>query len=114
MNALQRFENFMERMLEGSFTRLFRSEVQPAEVARRIERAMENGVTVSVGRQYAPNQFQVRLNPDDFNATNELAMAAISLHALTRHQNQRSRYSSPVPAPMERIRSNASFAVPSA
>jgi predicted component of type VI protein secretion system len=68
MNALQRFENFMERMLEGSFTRLFRSEVQPAEVARRIERAMENGVQVSVGRQYAPNQFQVRLNPDDYKA----------------------------------------------
>ncbi len=68
MNALQQFENFMERMLEGSFTRLFRSSVQPAEVARRIERAMENNVTVSIGRQYAPNSFQVRLHPDDYKA----------------------------------------------
>ena len=65
---MQRFENFMERMLEGSFTRLFRSSVQPAEVARRIERAMENNVTVSIGRQYAPNSFQVRLHPDDYRA----------------------------------------------
>jgi hypothetical protein len=31
---------------------------------------------------------------------NELAIATISHHALMRHQNQRSRYSSPVPAPM--------------
>lgn len=68
MNALQRFEDFVERMFEGSFTRLFRSGVQPAEVARRIERAMENNLTVSVGHVYTPNQYQVRLNPDDFKA----------------------------------------------
>ncbi len=68
MNALQQFENFMERMLEGSFTRLFRSSVQPAEVARRIERAMEHNVTVSIGHQYAPNAFQVRLHPEDYKA----------------------------------------------
>ncbi|MGI8586942.1 MAG: FhaA domain-containing protein [Chloroflexia bacterium] len=68
MNALQRFENFMERTLEGSFTRLFRSSVQPAEVARRIERAMENNLTVGVGRQYTPNEYKVRLNAADFAA----------------------------------------------
>ncbi|HMA37933.1 MAG TPA: DUF3662 and FHA domain-containing protein [Chloroflexia bacterium] len=66
MSALQRFENFMERMLEGSFTRLFRSSVQPAEVARRIERAMETNITASIGHQYTPNEFQVRLHPEDF------------------------------------------------
>ncbi|HUS17678.1 MAG TPA: DUF3662 and FHA domain-containing protein [Chloroflexia bacterium] len=68
MNALQRFENFMERMLEGSFSRLFRSSVQPAEVARRIERAMESNVTISVGHHYTPNHFQVRLHPEDYKA----------------------------------------------
>ncbi len=35
-------------------------------------------------------------------STKELAIAAISLHALIRHQNHRSRYNSPVPAPTER------------
>jgi hypothetical protein len=68
MNALQRFEGFMERMFEGSFTRLFRSSVHPAEVARRIERAMEGNVTVSVGHYYAPNQYTVHLHPDDYKA----------------------------------------------
>ena len=32
--------------------------------------------------------------------TNEIAMPAISLHALIRHQNQRSRKIDPVPAPI--------------
>ena len=31
----------------------------------------------------------------------EVIIAAISLHAVTRHQNQRRRYRSPVPAPMD-------------
>ena len=68
MNALQHFEDFVQRMFEGSFTRLFRSGVQPAEVARRIERTMESNLTVSVGHIYTPNQFQVRLHPEDFKA----------------------------------------------
>jgi hypothetical protein len=68
MNALQRFEDFVERALEGSITRLFRSSVQPAEVARRIERAMESNLTVGMGRHYAPNQYHVRLHPDDYKA----------------------------------------------
>jgi hypothetical protein len=38
---------------------------------------------------------------------NELAIAAISLKALMRHQYQRSRYSRPVPAPIDSSRSNA-------
>ena len=40
----------------------------------------------------------------------ELIMAAISLHAVMRHQNQRKRYRSPVPAPMERMMSKFCFA----
>ena len=48
-------------------------------------------------------------------ATRKLdTIAAISLQAFTRHQNQRNRYRRPVPAPIERIRSNASLAVLSA
>lgn len=66
MNALQRFEDFVERMVEGSFTRLFRGSVQPAEIARRIERAMESNLVAGVGHQYTPNQYRVRLHPDDF------------------------------------------------
>jgi len=53
-------------MMEGSFARLFRSPIQPAEIAKRLEREMEAHPTISVGRTYVPNQYEVSLHPDDF------------------------------------------------
>jgi hypothetical protein len=66
LQALERFEEFVERLMEGSFARLFRSPIQPAEVAKRLEREMEAHPTISVGRTYVPNQYEVELNPEDF------------------------------------------------
>jgi predicted component of type VI protein secretion system len=66
VQALQRFEELVERVMEGSFARLFRSPIQPAEIAKRLEREMEAHPTISVGRTYVPNQYTVTLNPDDF------------------------------------------------
>ena len=67
MEALQRFESFVERLMEGSFARLFRSPIQPAEIAKRLEREMEAHPTISVGRTYVPNHYEVTLNPEDFS-----------------------------------------------
>ncbi len=66
MQSLQRFEEFVERLMEGSFARLFRSPIQPAEIAKRLEREMEAHPTISVGRTYVPNHYEVTLHPDDF------------------------------------------------
>src|SRR5438034_965698 len=66
VEALQRFESFVERLMEGSFARLFRSPIQPAEVAKRLEREMEAHPTISVGRTYIPNIYEVSLNPTDY------------------------------------------------
>ena len=52
--------------MEGFFTKVFRSGLQPVEVGRRILREMEENRTVSVNRTYAPNDFQVFIGPDDF------------------------------------------------
>jgi hypothetical protein len=52
--------------MEGSFARLFRSPIQPAEIAKRLEREMEAHPTISVGRTYVPNSYDVSLHPDDF------------------------------------------------
>src|SRR4051812_49822344 len=68
MPALARFESFMENMVEGSVARLFRSPVQPAEIAKRLERAMESQQTISVRRIIVPNIYRAFLNPQDFAA----------------------------------------------
>jgi hypothetical protein len=52
--------------MEGSFARLFRSPIQPAEIAKRLEREMEAHPTISVGRTYVPNVYEVHLSREDF------------------------------------------------
>src|SRR5512145_193736 len=68
MSALARFESFMENMVEGSVARLFRSPVHPAEIAKRLERAMETHQTISVRRVIVPNVYRAFLNPEDLAA----------------------------------------------
>jgi hypothetical protein len=58
MSALSRFEEFMEGMVEGNVARLFRSPIQPAEIGKRLERAMESQQTISVGRILVPNDYR--------------------------------------------------------
>lgn len=44
---------------------MFRSQVQPAEIGRRLERAMESRPLVSVDGTIVPNDYRVHLNPED-------------------------------------------------
>ena len=66
MSALSRFEAFMEHVVEGSVQRLCRSPVQPAEIAQRLERAMESQQAISVDRVIVPAFYRAFLNPEDF------------------------------------------------
>lgn len=65
MTMLGRLESALERVIEGSIAGMFRLRVQPAEIGRRLERAMLDGRVASVGAILAPNLFEVRLHPDD-------------------------------------------------
>ena len=65
MSGIDRFERLMERAVEGSVGRMFRSQVQPAEIGRRLERAMEARPLVSVDGTIVPNDYRVHLNPED-------------------------------------------------
>lgn len=65
MNRLDKFEHFFERIMEESVGRIFRSPVQPAEIGRRLERAMEANQVVSVEGIIVPNDYKVEMNPQD-------------------------------------------------
>ncbi len=65
MNILDRFEQGFERLMEGSIGRLFRSPIQPAEIGRKLERAMSSGQVISVGSRLVPNDYQVTMHPED-------------------------------------------------
>nr|BBH92719.1 hypothetical protein KTA_09180 [Thermogemmatispora argillosa] len=64
-NPLSRFEAFMQRLIEGPFAFLFPSRLEPVEVARKLERAMEDNVFQGVDRLLAPNVYDVYLSIKD-------------------------------------------------
>lgn len=68
MNALARFEELVEHLFEGSLTQLLRSPVQPAEIAKRLERAMEMGQRAAVAKILVPTHYVVLLHPEDYAA----------------------------------------------
>ncbi len=65
LNILDRFEQSFERLVEGSVGRLFRSPVQPAEIGRKLERAMTSNQVVSVDGTLVPNDYRVAMHPHD-------------------------------------------------
>jgi Protein of unknown function (DUF3662)/FHA domain len=64
--GLQAFERRLERLVEGAFTKAFRSGLQPLEIGRRIVRELDAGRTVGVHGVVAPNHFTVSLSPEDY------------------------------------------------
>lgn len=65
-------ESKLEGLVEGFFTRAFRSGLQPVEVGRRILREMGDNKTVSVNRVYAPNEFSVTMGSDDYGRFSQM------------------------------------------
>jgi hypothetical protein len=65
MSPLTAIERFFERLFERPSARLFRTHVQPIQIQRRIERAMEAGRRPGAARVLVPNRFVVHLNPED-------------------------------------------------
>jgi hypothetical protein len=63
--ALRNIEQKIEGVVERTFGRMFRSTLQPVELARRLAREMEDHKTVSVSRVYVPNQYTVYLSTPD-------------------------------------------------
>jgi len=77
MRSMSRVERFFERLVERPSARLFRTRLQPIQVLRRIERAMEAGRVQRGGRYVAPHAFDVRLSPADLDSLGQAdAMAA--------------------------------------
>jgi hypothetical protein len=65
MSVLRNIETRLADLVEGTFGRVFRTQVRPVEIARKLAREMDEHKTVSVSRTYVPNEYSVWLSPDD-------------------------------------------------
>ncbi len=65
-NPLSKFESFIQSMVEGPFAWLFPSRIEPVEIERKLERAMENNTRLQgEGRRLAPNVYDIYLSMKD-------------------------------------------------
>jgi FHA domain-containing protein len=62
---LRDFERRLGGMVEGLFSKAFRSGVQPVEIAKRVMREMEAGRSVGISEVWAPNRFELSLSSED-------------------------------------------------
>jgi hypothetical protein len=65
VSVLRNLEAKIEGLVEGAFSRAFKSRVQPVELARKLAKEMEENQTVSISRVYVPNEYCVFLSPGD-------------------------------------------------
>ncbi len=65
--GLQQFERRLERLVEGTFSKAFRSGLQPVEIARKLNREMDAGRTLGVRGKVVPNEFTVQLSAGDYD-----------------------------------------------
>ena len=86
--GLQGFERRLERLVEGTFNKAFRSGLQPVEIGHRMTRTIDLGRTLGVnGRPVAPNNVGVYLAPGDFERFQSFAEAlARELAEMARQQ----------------------------
>ncbi len=66
VKLLDILERSMERLIHGPVDSVFRQDLQPAEIERRLERAMLDNSRRASGSSIMPNHFSVKLSEHDF------------------------------------------------
>jgi Protein of unknown function (DUF3662)/Inner membrane component of T3SS, cytoplasmic domain len=65
LSILERFERRLGGLVEGIFTKAFRTGLHPVELATRILREMETNRTVGVREVWVPNRYLFTLSEED-------------------------------------------------
>lgn len=67
MGLLERFEDSLDRLVNGAFARAFKAEVQPVEIASALQREInDRAAVIDRQRTVIPNVFHVELSEHDY------------------------------------------------
>lgn len=104
MNGLgfvERFERRLERLVNGAFSKAFKSQIQPVEISSAIKAKMDAAAAVvNKDRILAPNAFKVRLGLADYSRLSQLGpslQGEIQKQVTAHAKKQRYQF----PAPLE-------------
>lgn len=79
MGLLDKFEQSLDKLVNGAFAKAFKSDVQPVEIAAALQKNMdERAAIVTRARTVVPNQFTVQLSPSDYSRLGDYSKALIS------------------------------------
>jgi hypothetical protein len=92
MSVLRNLEEKLAGLVEGTFGRVFRTQVRPVEIARKLAREMDEHKTVSVSRTYVPNEYAVWLSREDrerFEGVEEEVIDELAAYLLEHARRER-------------------------
>lgn len=95
MGVLKRFEQRLEGLVNGTFAKVFKSEVQPVEIAGALQRECDNNATIwNRERTVVPNDFIVELSTGDYDRLSPYSgQLGDELAGLVRDYAKQQRYS---------------------
>ncbi len=68
MGILERFEKKVEGAVNGAFARAFKGDVQPVEIAARLQRELDGEAKLmSRDKRLVPNEFEIGLSQHDYD-----------------------------------------------
>ncbi len=92
MSVLRNLESKLAGLVEGTFGRVFRTEVRPVELARALAKEMDEHRTVSVSRTYVPNEYVIWLGEQDrarYEGVEQDVAEELSAHLLEHARRER-------------------------
>lgn len=95
MGLLDRFEQRVDRAVNGAFAKAFKSELQPVEIAAELQREMDSrAAVVSRARTVVPNVYTVHVSQADFERLEVYAEPLLAEFAvMIRDYAQQQQYS---------------------
>ncbi|WP_406201223.1 DUF3662 and FHA domain-containing protein [Kitasatospora sp. NBC_01560] len=95
MGVLKKFEQRLEGLVNGTFAKVFKSEVQPVEIAGALQRECDNNASIwNRDRTVVPNDFIVELSPHDHERLSPYSsQLGAELAGMVREYAEAQRYS---------------------
>ena len=67
MGLLENLEQRLDRIVNGSFSKAFKSEVQPVELGAALQQEIDNRAETVTGQTVVPNIFIIELGSVDYD-----------------------------------------------
>ena len=104
MGLVDKFEKRIERFVNGAFSKAFKSQIQPVELASAVKNKMDKGAAVvDRDRILAPNSFVIRVSGSDFSRLNQHSslISEITKQVASHAKKQRYQFAEPLDIKIE-------------